>query len=95
MTTNRTTGVDDGMDADFNAVLAARETVPNITDWVITPVAGACYACHDGLSPMNHMEQNGGAIDVNRQFAGATESCATCHGPGNIADVDVAHDLLN
>jgi OmcA/MtrC family decaheme c-type cytochrome len=95
LSTDRTTGVADGMDASFTDVLAARASVPNDTDFVITPVAAACYACHDGLSPQNHMGQNGGAIDVNRDSAGATESCAVCHNPGNIADVEVAHDLLN
>jgi len=93
VTTNRTTtGAEP---EDFTDVAAARETVPNDTDLVITPVSGACYACHDGLSPANHMGQNGGSIDVDRVSAGATESCATCHGPGNIADVEVAHDLLD
>jgi OmcA/MtrC family decaheme c-type cytochrome len=92
VTTNRTLGE---FDNDFNDVLDARDSMPNITDKVITPVAGACYACHDGLSPQNHMGQNGGSIDVNRDAAGATESCAVCHGTGNIADVEVAHGLLD
>jgi OmcA/MtrC family decaheme c-type cytochrome len=92
-TTNRTTT---GAEPEaFTDVQTARDDVPNDTDLVITPIAGACYACHDGLSPQNHMGQNGGSINVARMDAAFTESCAVCHSAGNIADVEVAHGLLD
>jgi OmcA/MtrC family decaheme c-type cytochrome len=95
LTTDRTTGVvPPGNDADFNAVLAARETVPNGTDWVITPTAAACYACHDSADAKAHMEQNGAIINENRSdvvAAGSVETCSVCHSTGKTADLAVAH----
>lgn len=93
LTTSRTTGEYNGLDATFGDVGAARDSMPNDTDWVITPVTGACYACHDSNAMKSHMEQNGGTIDGNREFTENSESCSVCHGPGNIADVEVKHDL--
>lgn len=93
LTTNRTTGVADGNDIDRDAVIAARDNVPNATDIVITPTAAACYACHDGEVVQAHMEGNGGAfINANRSDAlAALETCALCHGSGKSVDVAVAH----
>ncbi len=93
LTTNRTTGQNSGMDQTVDEVAAARDSVPNGTDWVITPVTGACYACHDSDTVQAHMEQFGGAIDVNRDFVQSVDTCGICHGPGNIADVETAHNL--
>jgi OmcA/MtrC family decaheme c-type cytochrome len=93
-TNNRTklTGVEP---EDFNDVATARDEVPNDADLVITPVAGACYACHDGLSPQNHMGQNGGNINVARVDAKFSESCTVCHSSGSPNDVEVAHGLVD
>jgi hypothetical protein len=94
LTTNRTTGVADGKDADSAAVLAARASVPNDTDFVITPVAAACYACHDGVDTVAHMEQNGAVINDNRSDvlnAMPVETCSLCHGTGKIEDLEPAH----
>jgi len=94
LTTNRITGEADGNDADFNAVLAARASVPNDTDFVITSTAAACYACHDSADAQAHMEQNGAAINDNRSdvvAAGSVETCSVCHGTGKTADLAVVH----
>ncbi len=92
LTTNRTTGESNGMDLDTAAVQNARDTVPNPTDFVITPTAAACYACHDGEVVQAHMEGNGAFINANRSDASAAlETCALCHGSGKSADVAVAH----
>lgn len=66
----------------------------------ITPTAAVCSACHDSNLARVHMEQNGAAWDVvqaadgilNSMSRGAvTETCAICHGPGRIADIEVVH----
>jgi len=102
-TTIRTTGTDDGLDGnDFEAVDAARDGVPNDTDWVNSATASTCYMCHTSDSAMAHMRQNGGTISVadpdavdftQRQELVAAESCAVCHGDGNIADLSVVHGI--
>jgi OmcA/MtrC family decaheme c-type cytochrome len=92
-TTNRTTGVADGMDATLADAIAARETVPNPTDWVITPITASCYACHDSEMAQKHMEQNGGDINVNRNDAVNDETCVICHGEGRSADLNEVHDF--
>lgn len=93
MTTNRTTGVVDGLDATNAAVGAAQDSVPNDTDWVITPATAACYACHDSVLAVAHMEQNGGAVNRNRIGVAANEACAVCHASGRYADVEVVHGM--
>ena len=94
LTTDRTTGVADGNDPDRDAVLAARASVPNDTDFVITPTGAACYACHDSADAKAHMEQNGAAINDNRsdvKASGSVETCSVCHGTGKTADLAVVH----
>ncbi len=94
LTTNRTTGVADGQDPTEADVSAARDTVPNDTDFVITPMAAACYACHDSQLAQAHMAGNGGMINDNRSTvvdAGSVETCAICHGAGKPQDLEVVH----
>ena len=68
----------------------------------ITPNAAVCSACHDTSLAQIHMEQNGAAWDVvqaadgilDSQSRGAvTETCAVCHGPGRIADIERMHQF--
>jgi OmcA/MtrC family decaheme c-type cytochrome len=102
-TTVRSTGTDDGLDGnDFNAVIAARSSVPNPTDWVSTPTASTCYKCHDSATALAHIRQNGGVISIadpaeasftQRQNVDSVESCAVCHGEGKIADLIVVHQI--
>jgi len=93
VTTNVTT---DGVNAAPADVTAARATVPNATDLIISPMTSSCYFCHDGEAAVAHMEQNGGAIDWPRaQYLTEKpyETCAVCHGSGKIADVMPVHGL--
>jgi OmcA/MtrC family decaheme c-type cytochrome len=94
LTTNRTTGVAGGNDATTAAVTAARTSVPNATDFVITPTAAACFGCHDSELAQTHMKQNGAAINNNRSnvvAASSLETCSLCHGTGRSVDLAVVH----
>ena len=52
----------DGVGDDRDALLAARDSVPNGTDLVSSPISATCYSCHASLPAEAHMEQNGGII---------------------------------
>jgi OmcA/MtrC family decaheme c-type cytochrome len=68
------------------------------TTLVISPIATACFACHDTNTAKAHMESNGAsiyeprstALDVNGKPV-RTEQCLTCHGPGKIAAIAAMH----
>ncbi len=49
-----------GGEPDADGINAARASVPNATDLVHSPTAGACGACHNGDAAKAHFEQNGG-----------------------------------
>jgi OmcA/MtrC family decaheme c-type cytochrome len=66
MSTDVTT---DGVNASVEDVIAARASVPNATDLVNSPIAAACYKCHDNNPAAYHMGQNGGVIDTERATA--------------------------
>jgi hypothetical protein len=59
----------DGTNASRDAVIAARNSVPNDTDLVNSPTASACYFCHNSNPAAAHFGQNGGVIDVERAEA--------------------------
>jgi len=84
--------------ADARAdVVAARSTVPNPSDLVTSAKAAACSGCHDSPLAQAHMGQNGGAVGVPRALfdaSSAIETCALCHGPGRLADIDAAHPIF-
>jgi OmcA/MtrC family decaheme c-type cytochrome len=58
-----------------------------------------CSACHTTTTAATHMVQNGGSRMVQkdafgRTIAGASiETCAICHGQGQVADVKVVHKV--
>jgi len=68
------------------------------TTQVISPIATACFACHDTNTAKAHMESNGASIYEPRSTAldatgkpVRTEQCLTCHGPGKIAAIAAMH----
>jgi OmcA/MtrC family decaheme c-type cytochrome len=78
--------------ADRQSLLAARDTVPNLTDIVTTPAAAACVACHDSGPAAFHMRLNGALVNEQRLlFDENTETCNVCHGPGRVSDTAAAH----
>ena len=69
---------------------------------VNSPIANACFGCHDGqttadpsLSVKTHIESNGGgSIYRTRAFAlTRQESCLLCHGPTQVVPIKGAHGL--
>jgi OmcA/MtrC family decaheme c-type cytochrome len=59
---------------------------------VISPIATACFACHDSALAKTHMEINGASIYEPRSGAlGTQETCILCHGTGRVADIKVMH----
>jgi OmcA/MtrC family decaheme c-type cytochrome len=64
------------------------------TTLVVSPITGACSACHDSSLAISHMEANGGQFYTPRATVlsvGATEQCLICHGPGRIAAIGEVH----
>lgn len=71
------------------------------TTLVTSPIATACFACHDTRLDKAHMESNGGSIYVKRSDAGfpitptttpaKAEQCLLCHGTGKVADIKAVH----
>jgi OmcA/MtrC family decaheme c-type cytochrome len=62
------------------------------TSLVNSPIASACYACHDTSTAKGHMTSNGGAIYEARSTALLkSEGCLACHGQGKVEDVAVVH----
>lgn len=72
------------------------------TSLVNSPIANACFSCHDGetvsmpgLTVKDHIEINGGgSIYQQRTTALARpETCLLCHGPAGIVPIKAAHGL--
>ena len=62
------------------------------TTLVSSPIAAACFSCHDTSTARGHMTTNGGAIYEARSTAFTkSEGCLACHGAVTIADVVVMH----
>jgi hypothetical protein len=45
-------------------IIAARSSVPNLTDLVDSPIAGACYYCHDDGEAESHILLQGGKLSI-------------------------------
>jgi len=62
---------------------------------VISPITGACSACHDTPVAVAHFRANGGSFYAPRPVDGAlpanVEQCLICHGNGKVADIRVVN----
>jgi hypothetical protein len=66
--------------------------VPQPSTLISSPIASACFACHDTSTAKAHMTTNGGAIYEARSTAlTKSEGCLACHGQGKDFDVAVVH----
>ncbi|MGE3767497.1 MAG: OmcA/MtrC family decaheme c-type cytochrome [Kofleriaceae bacterium] len=64
------------------------------TTLVMTPITGACAACHDSSVAIDHMRANGGQFYAARSSvlsSPAKEQCMICHGPGRVAAIGLVH----
>lgn len=81
-----TQGVNYGSGFSYNAATgAATPTTPAAnTTLVISPIATACFSCHDSALAQQHMENEGASIYRDRATALArTEQCMFCHDPAS------------
>ena len=82
---------DYGAGFSFNAGSGAT-TPAAATTLVNSPIAAACFSCHDSTLARSHMESNGGSIYAARSVALAKgEQCMLCHGAGKVADIKALH----
>ena len=73
------------------------------TTLVNSPIASACYACHDAPDARKHMISNGAWLNQPRASIGTyaagvatvapvnQEQCLVCHGSGALADIKAVH----
>jgi OmcA/MtrC family decaheme c-type cytochrome len=65
------------------------------TTLVLSPITGACAACHDSTIAINHMTANGGQFYAPRatvlSLGASREQCLICHGPGRVAAIGLVH----
>jgi OmcA/MtrC family decaheme c-type cytochrome len=73
------------------------------TTLVNSPIASACYACHDAPDARKHMISNGAWLNVPRGSIGTyaagvaslppvnQEQCLVCHESGAVADIKAVH----
>ena len=86
-----TPGTNYGAAFAYNA--ATQVTTPaDPTTLVNSPIASACFGCHDSSTAMAHMKGNGGALYEARSTAlSKVEQCLICHGTGKVADIKAMH----
>lgn len=65
--------------------------------WKTSAGMAACSSCHDDRDAMEHMKLQGAVSgeswDQSTIDSTSWETCMTCHGPGDTADVKVEHEL--
>jgi OmcA/MtrC family decaheme c-type cytochrome len=63
------------------------------TTLVSSPIAAACFSCHDSAAATTHIASQGGELYQPRGagFIATQETCLTCHGKGKGWDVEVVH----
>jgi len=83
---------------------AAPATSPDratpLGDIATTPATAVCSTCHTSQAARNHMTSGsaGGSVTAVKDAQSRTpgtlpEGCATCHGPGQAADVKAVHGV--
>jgi OmcA/MtrC family decaheme c-type cytochrome len=86
-----TPGTNYGAAFAYNAATQV-STPADPTTLVNSPIASACFGCHDSSTAKAHMQGNGGAIYEPRSTAMAkVEQCLICHGTGKVADIKAMH----
>jgi OmcA/MtrC family decaheme c-type cytochrome len=85
---------DYGVGFAYNAATNATTEAASTT-LVLSPITGACAACHDTPTAISHMTSNGGQFYASRAQVLAPgapqEQCLICHGPGRVAAIGVVH----
>ncbi|HEX7704322.1 MAG TPA: OmcA/MtrC family decaheme c-type cytochrome, partial [Kofleriaceae bacterium] len=85
---------DYGVGFAYNATTNATTQAAGST-LVLSPIAGACSACHDSSIAIDHMRANGGRFYATRATVLAPnapqEQCMICHGPGRVAAIGLVH----
>jgi OmcA/MtrC family decaheme c-type cytochrome len=78
-----------------NTAVANPKTEAAGTTLVLSPITGACSACHDSTIAINHMKASGGQFYAPRAtvlgLGASQEQCMLCHGPGRVAAIGVVH----
>jgi len=91
-TYNAATGLWTSTVGGAGSVAGFEIVMPQPTTLISSPIASACFACHDTTSAKAHMTTNGGAIYEARSTAlTKSEGCLTCHGAGREFDAAVVH----
>ena len=76
----------------FNAATGVTTAEAAGTTLVNSPIAAACFSCHDTALDKDHITSNGGSLYEARSTALAkTEQCTLCHLAGKVADIKVMH----
>ncbi len=79
-------------DGTFYTLAAGTSVEASPTSLVNSPIATACFSCHDSSLAMAHMRTNGGSLYVARGGALAIgEQCILCHGADKVADIKAMH----
>jgi len=92
-----TTIIDDGTGSPTIADMTA--ALDPTDDHGISPTSSVCSTCHASTLAQAHMTANLGVFQTDTGGSAisaadsATETCAVCHGPGRIADLDVVHGM--
>jgi cytochrome c553 len=80
-----------GTNFSFNAGTGVT-TPAAATTLVTSPIATACFSCHDSIASRAHIEANGGSLYQPRSTALAKiETCMVCHETGRSGDIRAVH----
>jgi OmcA/MtrC family decaheme c-type cytochrome len=77
---------------------AGADPIAVTDDTVVSPNAAVCSTCHVSALAAEHMRQNGADFAAAKAADGSlisagVETCALCHGPGRLADVELVHGV--